>query len=442
MDESKFNDTVPEATVVKYTTNLFPIQVFPEFFQDLFLELEKSFSLPIDYFATAFLSAIAAAIGNKVRLCNRNKPIKNMPVFWIALVGPTGAGKTPPMDWFFDFLIKKDVSAHKAWKDEIKEIEKTENEKKEPPPRRRRIISRITQEARDQLLSEGNSLTMKLNELLSFTNDFGRYSKGRSGEEYSLLGSWDTGYLFVDTKHEGSTVTENTFLGIIGGVQTQLLNRFLTEDRLISGFAQRFLYVLPPIFPKRRYSYDNFNKDLQIKYEEFIEKILRELGEMAEPIIVWYSGKREVLYGNFFDKNHELIENEPSYFLKGWYSKLDIHYLRLALVLHVIYCLYEGTKIQPEISEEAFKGAEILCEYFRENAKRINEIIEADPQELKNEDKILIYLKKGNLNDNEIALKLGVTRQFVGKVRNKHGIPPKDKRGGENYQSQKNCMDL
>lgn len=419
MDELPIQTTA-QGTVDKDITTSFPLQIYPKFFQKLLIELAETYQLPIEYFAASLLSATAAAMGTNIVITNVDGRYKNTPILWMSLVGPTGSGKTLPIEWFLEPLLLNDRDKFEVWK---KETEQSDDPRAKVPPIKLRILSEATPEAVINIMQQDNPVTLYRDELLGFVRDFGRYAGARTGEEQTWLSIWGGKHLRVVRKKETPIIKENPFLGIIGGLQSELLREFLTHERLVSGFAQRFLYVIPGRKVKRIYSTKILNHFFAQEYKNFIHEVIK-LPETT----IQFKGECERIYANFFDVNNELKTNEENFFLSGVYAKFDIYFLRFAIVLHIIDYIENGGVLE-HINENTFHNAALLCEYFRENAKRIAEILDEESILMPSKKNLILDLiEKQNLNDCEIAQKLGVSKQYVAKIRSKHNIPPKDMR--------------
>ena len=84
----------------KVPGNDVPIDAFPKKMQELLLDLEQQEGYVMEYAMTALLSAAATAIGNACGIRIRGTWQTN-PMLYIILVGRTGAGKTPPLDFAY-----------------------------------------------------------------------------------------------------------------------------------------------------------------------------------------------------------------------------------------------------------------------------------------------------------------------------------------------------
>src|SRR5699024_6128591 len=85
-----------EETVEKETnTHKFPLEVFPDFYRDLIIELKSTLDFEPDYTGGALLFVISLTLGNKMKLQINNGWLEKANLY-ITTVGKPGEGKSQP----------------------------------------------------------------------------------------------------------------------------------------------------------------------------------------------------------------------------------------------------------------------------------------------------------------------------------------------------------
>ena len=151
------------------------------------------------------------------------------------------------------------------------------------------------------------------------------------------------------------------------------------------------------------------------KYYKLIEHLYM-LPTIEESVKLSVEAKR--LYVDFSnsltDKSNKSTEN----YIKAIYAKMDIHLLRIALILFIVDSVYEdevwkGNQILPDIMQRAIE----IVNYFTSTSLMLY-----DQNNISNfniSDAIrLIEKEKGIANKQAFADSIGVTRQYISKLCN------------------------
>ncbi len=209
--------------------------------------------------AASILPIIAAAIGTGLRV----SPKRSWEValfIWLAIIEPTGAGKSPVLDTLWDplFSIQKDLSEEyqaemKVWKEAEEERKNTKKAKKgenpvhpsenEKPVLRHLFTSDCTVEALGRIFSEdGHGLVIYRDELGGLMLGFNQYKGGKGDDRQKYLSIFDCQPFKIDRKTE-TLFIKKCGASILGGIQPGLLPQILGEMSFIDGLAQRFLML-------------------------------------------------------------------------------------------------------------------------------------------------------------------------------------------------------
>jgi hypothetical protein len=369
----RFND-LPSAGIVLpekiKSIPLLPIDGLPEFIQSLIKECTRVYCSHRDYWAGAFLSATALAMGNNFKLQTR---FTNSGMLWICLVGNTGNGKSEPIDFAlkpFQEIDKNNFKLYKQLMNEYelnKELSKNERANLDLPICKQYLINDFTPEAMASA-HENNSHGIMIfrDELSGWLFDIGRYTK--SGEVQNLLTMWSGKSVCYNRVSKDPIRINDPFVSILGGIPPVLLTELSKENRDISGFLPRFCFIYPDNANKPKYRNFTLDDESVIAYAKYIQYIL-SINGMEEFRL---SDEAENLYEKFYNMNCIRYDNEKSEYLKGVYAKLDIILLRFSLIIHCSKMVYNGNETQ-SITKETMQSAIDIIEYFNSTAQWKNQ---------------------------------------------------------------------
>lgn len=372
----------------------FPIDGFKPELKAIIENCAKTFGTNKDYWAASMFSAIALAIGNKRQLETK---YVNSPLFWMALVGNSGSGKTEPLRFSFAPFHKTDAEAIESAKDIPEDAP--------PPIIKQYILSDTTPEAiirANQNNTDG--IIILRDELSGFFRDFGRYN--RSGEVQNYLSAWSQQPMTVNRKSEAITKINNPFCAITGGIQPGILPEMAKDGRDVNGFLARFCFVYPESTDKPNYTKGKLDNQLKDYYTRFIHSLI-DMKPIEAPLKL--SNEAEAMYKSFYNKNAEKVNNESSEYFKAIYNKLDVICLRIALTLEV---MKEQNSFS--ISAENMQSAIDITEYFRANALKAAKQISA-PIQISNKD-VIKFLNAKGASQNEIAQAIKCSQPYVNKI--------------------------
>jgi len=204
------------------------------------------------------------------------------PVLWFALVGDPSAGKTPALSEVLaaadavekiigdDFdneqaryveSLERSKAAKDAWKESVREATKLNSPTPTLPsdaiepeaPVQPRIVVRDTTSEKLILLAKGakTGILMVRDELRAWLGSFDRYTGG-GGDR----GLWNESYNgrphTVDrVKQGGSIRVDRLTIGVLGGLQPEILTKLLLNDS-DDGLCARFVMVFPDRVPPKR----------------------------------------------------------------------------------------------------------------------------------------------------------------------------------------------
>lgn len=355
----------------------FPCEVFPELIVKLIEEADKYLNCSVEYFASSILSAVSIAVGNNYRLKFKEGFSVKCNLF-IALVGDPGDGKSHPLNLAFKPISKMEEMSYKKYKKMLEAFDLLDNEegKKQTKPKYvKYILKDFTPESLVKLHSLNNKgVNIVVDELFGWINSFGRYSKN-SGEQETYLSLWSGQPITVDRKGDEPIRIDDTFVGLIGTLQTKLLPKLKSDNRENNGFIERMLFALNKDAKPNLWNENEIDSSLVKNYDKFIYSLYEEkldgdktffemtlTDEAKEHLIKWQNEKRnEYFYSGL--QVHTSIQ-----------AKYEVYTLRFAIILQLIYAYFNGksrSKIDLFIIESAIK----ITEYFFNNAIKVHSVI-------------------------------------------------------------------
>lgn len=375
----------------------FPVKELPKPFRSFVIDGSKAIGCDPSYIALPLLSAVAAAIGNSLRI-KLKRTWTEPPILWTAIIGESGTIKSPAIELALSPIRAKEEIALAHFKEEIREfeIEKKKYEadfakwkKKgvgdppaEPaePKLERLVVSDVTIESMAVLLEQSPyGLLLIRDELAAWLGSFNQYKKGAGGGDVAnWLEMHRAGRISVDRKggdHKHISVPRAAVC-ITGGIQPQILSRVLGREYFENGLASRFLFAMPPA-PQRKWTEVELDAALQDETCSAFDRIfdyrpaIPPDGEL-HPTDVELSPEAKEVWKDFYNEHGEEQSGLTGDLASAW-SKLEGYAPRLALLLHCMKKAGEGGG-RPEADEigvETLKSALNLVKWFCNETTRV-----------------------------------------------------------------------
>ena len=396
-----------------------PIDGLSESVQEYIRTVADSYGCPQEFVVVACFITAGIAAGKKVQLVTN--PYTNYPCDFISMVGKPSRNKTGPLKEVTQPLREQDkvnfaqYAKAKAAYDQCKRDDR--NYSGEQPVFHQRVAGDSSPESRNALLAQGDMIVIVADELKSFIDSFGRYTKGGNGsgaEVSQILSTWSNVSFTINRKSEETKLVDDPAMSIIGGIQPGPLGKTFGTDALMdSGFTQRFLFVYPDrnTFVKRC-----DRKRLIPETRENWNNIIGRLFNM-EPLTLQLSHEAERLYADYADANDMKADAEEDDYIGGVIQKMNIHVLRLAIMTHLLSDHWN----EPVITGETMNYAICVSNYFtRIHIERIYPLLK-DPSGMQrtmtNGDLIRTLNKRFKIkSQNSLAEALGVSQQYVNKI--------------------------
>lgn len=351
----------------------FPYEIFPYLIQKLLLDAEKSLNYPIEYLGSSILSACSVAIGNTYQAKLKENFIVKSNLYMI-LVGRAGDVKTHPLKFAFRKIEELDKQTYKNYENlmsEFNSLDKDTKKETDKPFYQKYILKDFTPESLIKIHTNNKKgLVILSDELFGWINNFGRYSS--SGEQETYLSLWNGESISVDRKNDDPIRLDNTFVNIIGTMQTKLLPSLAKDNRNDNGFIVRFLFVLNE-HPKPVLWNDNeIDRDSINSYDSLITKLLSLdfINHTPNSIPFEKHAKKHLIEY----QNKKRIEYQDNDVAIGVQAKYEIYTIRFSLIIQLMFWGLEN-KSKDKIELFAVKKAIILTSYFFDNAMKVNKVL-------------------------------------------------------------------
>ena len=402
-----------------FTEPTLPIDWLSQSVQDYIRTVAESYGCPQDFVVSICLTTAGIAAGKKVLLATN--PYTNYPCDFICMVGKPSRNKTGPLKEVTSPLREHDkanfakYSEAKAIYDQSKREDR--NFSGEQPIFHQRVAGDSSPESRNALLAQGDMIIIVADELKSFIDSFGRYTKGGNGsgaEVSQILSTWSNVSFTINRKSEETKLVDDPAMSIIGGIQPRPLGKTFATDALMdSGFTQRFLFVYPDrsTFVKRC-----DRKRLTPETRESWNNIIGRLFNM-EPLTLQLSHEAERLYADYADANDMKADAEEDDYIGGVRQKMNIHVLRLAIMAHLLSEHWN----EPVVTGECMEYAIRIADYFTQiHVERIYPLLRgsaATQRPMTNGDLLRAVSRQFKIkSQNALAEVLGVSQQYVNKI--------------------------
>lgn len=416
----QYTDLTPLTPSELKEKNLFPINGMPNTILKYAENISKVYGVPIEMAAVPMLVAAGSVLQKKIYL--QDGKYTNYPQFYIAINTPSGVGKTEPLKRAFAPLQIIDrvnfetyCTDMKEWKAKCKLCKSHKPPLEEPikPFFKQLLADDMTPEAlTDILYNNDGAGTIFYEELSGWFGNFGRYTKSSEAQMY--LQYFDNTDKTINRKEDIKRIAK-PFLNIIGTIQPKVLQTTISSEAMQeNGLASRFLYVTC-LDVQRAYKNDLLPDDrLAADYSYLIN----HLADLKDVFALYLTPEAKELFRQFGDYLTDIIRTSNNDFLNSSLSKMEIHCLRLALVLQIIK-LAEPNRNVEDVDFKTMQYAIDLCHYFIRNIPlpQKTELVNMEGKTFK----VLEMLKKG-IKQNEIAAELNVSQQYISTIKRKYKL--------------------
>jgi len=344
-------------------TNNFPVHIFPKVVSDYINEYTVNNSFDPNYMSSAFISLVSTLIGGNYRaeVC---KEWKEPPIIWNAIVGNSGDKKSPSVGLILKPLDDLNAELHRQYQAAYDEA--TDDEERRLIRAKQIVVGDITYESLIQVLNNNPFVLLNVDELLTLFSDGNRLSKNID----SLLSIFNQRPISLNRKTDSEKkLIRNPSLGLIGGFQHKLLDKFIGNGRMESGFVMRFLFTLRSEV-RHKLIIKDANPKIVDDYTDFIAKLLTVQQYNTEIKDIPLNVEALEVFNDWRNINREVRDELKCGEMNEYLSKIEGYIPRLAIVVEMVDRVNNNDEIKI-ISKYAVERAIDLTAYYVANFEHL-----------------------------------------------------------------------
>ena len=319
------------------------LKTFPKKLQKLVKQIVWQENYNEEYLLVSMLSAAASAAGNSARICIKGEWTTCASLYMI-LVGNPGQGKTPPLDFAYAPIRKRDEDLRQQY---LATIEKKSSNKKNSSPSTvlslsRTIVSDFTPEAL-LLAHDANprGIAIYVDEIMGMFNSVNQYCKGQLIEQ--LLTAYSGNPLDVmRVSMERPIHIGHPCINIAGTTQTARIKELFYKGFQQNGLLDRFLLSYPVDTTISLWNRKGGRKkevSVMRQWEDIMEKILQlpfPPKELCSQILHFSAAARKE-YFDWHDNGVRILsESNIPEREQGRMMKAHLHVARIALCIQIL----------------------------------------------------------------------------------------------------------
>ena len=412
------------------STPAFPIDALPEAFQRYVERVARLKVCPPEYVAVPMLVAAGTVLGNVARI-RLNGTWSESSNLFAALIGDPGSKKTPaiqqairPVTRLQRKLALKFKKDYELYKRELEDWEakpkKERGPQPVPPEYRHVIVNDVTIEKLAEIMAASKGLILAHDELAGWVRGMDQYRGGQGSDRQHYLSMWSGSTIKVDRKNSPIPVSvEAPCLGVVGGIQPEMLSELADAKGRNDGFLDRLLWCYPVPMADRWVGDDGSSDPIE-ELDAIFDALYKcygvtDMGGNHVPVEIHLSQEADTIWQFWYaehveDRNNGRLPQN----LAGPWAKMGSQLARITLILHMI------DAPTTSVSAETIGRAIRIVEYFKAHARKVfGELSESRGGiDLK----ILAALKKhGDMTQYEIQRKVFSGHLSAEKVRSALG---------------------
>lgn len=406
---------------------------------------------PREFVTCSVLATAATATGKKIKI-NEGK-YKNSLVLWFVFVARSGSNKSYPIKLISAPLRKIDAELYAAYQKEYAEycsVPPKERDGNEPRCKAI-VLDDCTDERRSEILYLNNqkddSLTEAYSdkrgaigiypELKGMFDSKNQYQNGGTAGISKLLRLFDCEDIKVDRRSGFTMLIKDPFCNIIGDLQTGLLRAtFGSELYMTNGLNQRFLFCIAEDIEYPERSHDTLPYAIAKEWEDTVTLLYRGIYRSGDDVpatlfrctdgIVTLSEGADRIYNAYYNALQSKKRLSDNDYIASIYSKLQIHVLRFAGIVHALEVAEEkGQRADYSVLHESTMEYAVRCmDYFEQMALTVYaKLTEAPdtkpPSEMTNAELLrALKMKFPDISQGDIARLIHKSPAYVSKVMN------------------------
>lgn len=406
---------------------------------------------PRAFVTCSVLATAATATGKKIKI-NEGK-YKNSLVLWFVFVARSGSNKSYPIKLISAPLRKIDAELYAAYQKEYAEycsVPPKERDGNEPRCKAI-VLDDCTDERRSEILYLNNQKDDRLTEAYSdkrgaigiypelkgMFDSKNQYQNGGTAGISKLLRLFDCEDIKVDRRSGFTMLIKDPFCNIIGDLQTGLLRAtFGSELYMTNGLNQRFLFCIAEDIEYPERSHDTLPYAIAKEWEDTVTLLYRGIYRSGDDVpatlfrctdgIVTLSEGADKVYNAYYNTLQSKKRLSDNDYIASIYSKLQIHVLRFAGIVHALEVAEEkGQRADYSVLHESTMEYAVRCmDYFEQMALTVYaKLTEAPdtkpPSEMTNAELLrALKMKFPDITQGDIARMIHKSPAYVSKVMN------------------------
>lgn len=406
---------------------------------------------PREFVTCSVLATAATATGKKIKI-NEGK-YKNSLVLWFVFVARSGSNKSYPIKLISAPLRKIDAELYAAYQKENAEycsVPPKERDGNEPRCKAI-VLDDCTDERRSEILYLNNQKEDSLKEAYSekrgaigiypelkgMFDSKNQYQNGGTAGISKLLRLFDCEDIKVDRRSGFTMLIKDPFCNIIGDLQTGLLRAtFGSELYMTNGLNQRFLFCIAEDIEYPERSHDTLPYAIAKEWEDTVTLLYRGIYRSGDDVpatlfrctdgIVTLSEGADKVYNAYYNTLQSKKRLSDNDYIASIYSKLQIHVLRFAGIVHALEVAEEkGQRADYSVLHESTMEYAVRCmDYFEQMALTVYaKLTEAPdtkpPSEMTNAELLrALKMKFPDITQGDIARMIHKSPAYVSKVMN------------------------
>ena len=217
-------------------------ELLPKEFTILLNESYEHKRIPKEFMLSSMLYAVSSAIGSTFFI--EELGFKNYGNLYFAIIGSRGDAKSEAIKVATKRLKELDDVYYKDYRSVLKSYDKEEDQE---PKRKQLLVKDATIEALQRIhFNNVKSIGICQDELYTMIDKMGN-SNSRDGVQYRelFLEGYNNNPIDVARVGSESFRIAESYPTLIGGIQTQFIDKIFAKGNLESGFVDRLLFVFP-----------------------------------------------------------------------------------------------------------------------------------------------------------------------------------------------------
>jgi len=271
----------------------FPLEILPTPLGAFIRESSRALDCPQELLLSPLMAVLGASVGNSHVL--ELKSTWHVPaVIWSISVADSGAKKSPAFKLITEPLRKLDLERVTQHKEDLREYKRAyakwkkgdeAGDEPEMPCIERLVVNDVTMEGLTKILEDSPlGVLLHRDELSAWFASFDQYRSTKGADESNWLSLFNASEVVHDRKssHGKPIAVPRAFVCVTGTIQPKILAKVLSESRMESGLAARFLFTFPER-TKRRWTPDDFDPALGKAYQDLIRALVEYADSALSP---------------------------------------------------------------------------------------------------------------------------------------------------------------